>query len=107
MTVRGSRSDREIEAIVDTGFNGFLTLPPHLVAALDLPFRERGRAILADGSDISFDIHEVEIVWDGHPRVIDVSVADTTPLLGTSLLDGHELAIRFVDGGTVFIKALP
>lgn len=92
---------------MDTGFNGFLTLPPHLVAALDLPFRERGRAILADGSDIPFDIHEAEILWDGHPRIIDVSVADTDPLIGTSLLDDHKLMIRFVDGGDVFIEASP
>lgn len=106
MTVRGPRADREIETIVDTGFNGFLTLPPHLVASLDLPFRERGRAILADGSDISFDIHEAEILWDGRPRIIDVSVADTTPLLGTSLLEGCKLTIRFVDDGDVSIEAL-
>ena len=29
---------REVEAVIDTGFNRFLTLPPALVAELDLPF---------------------------------------------------------------------
>ena len=29
---------REVEAVVDTGFNGFLVLPPELVEELDLPF---------------------------------------------------------------------
>lgn len=105
--VRGPRSHEEIEAIVDTGFNGLLTLPSHLIAVLDLPFRERGRAILADGSDISFDIHGAEIVWDGQARQIAVGVADTTPLVGTSLLDGYELTVRFVDGGDVFIELTP
>ncbi len=106
VVVRGPRSHEEVEAMVDTGFTAFLTLPPSLVEALDLPFKRRGWAMLADGSDISFDVHEAEILWDGRPRIIDVSVADTTPLLGTSLLEGCELAIRFVDDGDVFIKAL-
>jgi clan AA aspartic protease len=105
MTVRGPHTDREIEAIVDTGFDGNLTLPPSLIEALDLPFRERGRAVLADGSDVSFDIHEAEIVWDECPRTIAVGVADAEPLLGTSLLDGYELTVRFVDEGEVKIKA--
>ncbi len=105
VTVRGSRSERRIEAVVDTGYDGDLTLPPPLIEALGPPFRERGRAVLADGSDISFDIHDAEIMWDGHPRSILVD-ADTTPLIGTSLLDGYELTIRFVGGGDVSIEAI-
>jgi predicted aspartyl protease len=33
---------REIETILDTGFNGSLTLPPDLIADLGLPWRTRG-----------------------------------------------------------------
>jgi clan AA aspartic protease len=106
VTLRGSRERREIEAVVDTGFDGNLTLPPSLIESFDLPFRRRDRAILGDGSEVLFDTHEAEIVWDGHPRTIAVDSADTTPLLGTSLLDGYELTIRFVDGGEVLIEAL-
>ena len=29
---------REIEAVIDTGFNGYLTLPPPLAVAMDLPY---------------------------------------------------------------------
>ncbi len=34
----------DVEAVVDTGFNGFLTLPPALIAALRLPWlcRQQG-----------------------------------------------------------------
>jgi predicted aspartyl protease len=42
---------QEIRALIDTGFDGFLTLPSGLIAALDLPWRRRGRAILADGAE--------------------------------------------------------
>jgi uncharacterized protein (DUF433 family) len=41
--------EREVEAVIDTGFNGFLTLPPEQVAALALPRLGEGRAILANG----------------------------------------------------------
>ena len=35
--VRGPHGkEREIEAVIDTAFNGFLTLPPQVIAALGL-----------------------------------------------------------------------
>ncbi|MDE2736209.1 MAG: hypothetical protein OXI72_17565 [Gemmatimonadota bacterium] len=37
--------EREVDAVVDTGFNGFLTLPPRLITPLGLTRRRRGRAI--------------------------------------------------------------
>ena len=51
LSLRGpSGQTREIDAVIDTGFNGFLTLPPALVAELGLPFLSHGGATLADGS---------------------------------------------------------
>ena len=38
---------REIAAVVDTGFNGYLTLPPTIVAELGLSVVGDGEAILA------------------------------------------------------------
>jgi predicted aspartyl protease len=46
----------EIEAVIDTGFNGFLTLPSALVTMLGLTRLSRGRALLANGSEELFDI---------------------------------------------------
>src|SRR5215210_147835 len=107
VVVRGSQGqEQEIEAIIDTGFNGSLSLPPMLVAALGLPFRRRGRALLADGSEGLFDVHEATVVWDGQPRRVSTDTADTDPLVGMALLEGYELTVQAVDGGSVFIKAL-
>ena len=98
---------QEVDAIIDTGFDGFLTLPSGLIAALSLPWRRRGRAMLADGSDSLFDVHEATVVWDGTPRRIAVDSVDIDPLIGMTLLDGHELTIQVAVGGRVTILPLP
>ena len=80
LTVHGPEGHpREIEAVVDTGYNGFLTLPPVLMVELDLPFVTSGEATPADGNTISFDIHMVTVDWDGQARHIEADAAETTP----------------------------
>jgi clan AA aspartic protease len=66
LNVRGpTGQEKEIEAIIDTGFDGWLSLPSSLIVLLDLPWRQRGRALLADGSESIFDIYEGTVLWDG------------------------------------------
>ncbi|MBM79708.1 MAG: hypothetical protein CMJ78_03825 [Planctomycetaceae bacterium] len=43
------------EAIVDTGFSGYLTLPRELVNELKLPFVGHRRAVLADGTIVRLE----------------------------------------------------
>ena len=99
--------DREVEAVIDTGFDGFLTLSSSLIQELGLVWRRRGRAMLADGSDILVDIYEATVTWDGKPRRIAVDEADSAPLVGMSLLDGYELTVQVIEGGRVTIRPLP
>ena len=96
---------REIEAVVDTGFTGFLTVTPALVTELGLEFRNIGRATLADGREVSFPSYGVDVLWDGQRRHIEADAADTTPLVGMRLLDGHSLYMEVQDGGRIVIQA--
>ncbi len=106
LLVRGpSGRTRHVRAVVDTGFSRFLTLPSSIVTELGLVFRSVDRVFLADGSEVTLDIHAVTVLWDGHPRDIDALVADTQPLMGMSLLDGHSLYVEVADGGRVLIQA--
>lgn len=108
LTVRGPAGDEEeVEAVIDTGFDGWLSLSPDLIARLGLAWQRRGRALLADGSESVFDIHEGAILWEGQPRRIAVDSADMVPLVGMSLLEGYELNIQVRPAGRVEIRALP
>ena len=97
--------EREVDATIDTGFNGFLTLPPFLVAALGLARLSRGRALLANGSEELFDIYGVTVLWDGLERHVEVDAVNVTPLVGMSLLAGYDLHIQVADGGYVVIQS--
>jgi len=107
LLVRGPQGhQQEIEAIIDTGFTGFLTLPPLLVTALGLAWLCRQPGILADGRVEYFDVYVATVIWDGQPCTVEVEAADTEPLVGMSLLEHHALRIDILDGGSVSITAL-
>ena len=91
--------------MIDTGFTGFVTLPPSLVAELGLVFMGTSEATLADGSEVSFDAYDVTVLWEGQPRDVLIDEADTTPLVGMLLLDRHNLSIDVENGGRVLIQA--
>ncbi len=98
--------EQEIEAIIDTGFDGWPSLPSSFVASLGLVWRRRGRARLADGSESVFDIYEATVDWDREARRIPVDEAETMPLVGMSLLEGYELTVQVQVGGKVTVRAL-
>lgn len=104
LTVRGPEGiAREIEAVVDTGYDGSLTLPAKRIAALGLAWQRRGRAPLADGSESIFEIYNAEVCWDGEEKPVTVDAAETTPLVGMRLLRGYTLQVEVVEGGAVMI----
>jgi clan AA aspartic protease len=100
-------SQQLLQAVIDTGYSGFLTLPPSVIAQLNLPFRTRGTLVLADGSRQLFDIYVATVIWDRTPRTILVDAVDSNPLIGMELLSGFELRIPVRVGETVEIVALP
>jgi clan AA aspartic protease len=101
------RSDGKVftqDAIVDTGFNGWLSLPPDLITQLNLTWKRRGRAILGDGSECVFDIYEAVVVWDETLLTIPVDEADSEPLVGMSLMEGYQLTMQVFEGGQVELR---
>jgi clan AA aspartic protease len=96
----------DVEVVIDTGFNGFLTLPPALVSVLGLQWLCRQQGQLADGSVQVFDVYVAKVDWHGQSRSVEVEAADTQPLIGMALMQGSELRVQVMPGGSVIIAGL-
>jgi len=101
-----NRQTRLIDAVIDTGYTGFLSLPSEIIASLNLPWTGIDRGTLGDGSEVTFEVYAATVIWDGQYRDIPVNEAETDPLVGMSLLYGYDLRIRAVEGGRVSIEAI-
>jgi clan AA aspartic protease len=109
LTVVVGNSNRQlqsIEAVIDTGFNGFLSLPSTIIATLNLPWSGSDFVTLGDGSETFFDLYNAMVIWDGQYCEIDIAESETEPLLGTALLYGYRLQVDNIEGGLVKIEAL-
>ncbi len=96
----------DIDAVVDTGFNGEFALSPQAIAAMGLRVAGSVRVVLADGGEDSLDVFKATVSWDGSSRTIEVDALDTDPLVGMRLLSGYEVRIQVAEGGAVTIKAM-
>lgn len=94
-----------IEFLVDTGFNGFLALPMSLVSRFGLRLGEVQRGITADGRTGFFDTVQVQIIWHHKLLLLHAQVLDE-PLIGTRLLQGHELNAKWQPEGKFTLEIL-
>jgi clan AA aspartic protease len=108
LTVRDAGGQpHDVEVVIDTGFNCFVTLPSALIAALGLSWLCRQQGELADGSILVFDVYVATVDWHGQSRSVEVEATDAQPLLGMALMQGSELRVEVVPVGPVTIAALP
>lgn len=107
LIVGNSSGQREsINTVIDTGFDGFLSLPSEKIICLGLPWRTSNTATLGDGSEVLFDFYTATVIWDGQYREIDIAASETEPLLGMAMLYSYQLQVDNVEGGRVTIEAL-
>ena len=107
LRIQGPAGQEQIvEAIIDTGFNSWLTLPPSLINVLGLHWLTQGQVTLGDGRTEPCDLYTATVIWDGQPLRVMVDQADTEPLVGMMLMDGYELNVEVLDGGMVTLKRI-
>jgi clan AA aspartic protease len=100
LVVGNSTEQREvINTVIDTGFDGFLSLPSEVIVRLGLPWTISNPATLGDGSETVFDFYTGTVIWDGQYRTIDIAESETEPLLGMAMLYGYRLQVDAVEGG--------
>ena len=97
----------DVDAVIDTGFNGFLTLPRALVQMLQLPLAGNRRVTLGDGSTVVLDLYLATVLWDTQPREVLVLAAEGGPLMGMAMLYGSRVILHVADNGDVLIDPWP
>ena len=102
-----SGQEHEFDAVVDTGFTGYLTLPPTVIAGLGLPFAGHQQIILGDGSVQVVEIYTGLVEWDGIDVLVTAESEEVEPLVGMALMDGYRLTVDNVGGGAVTLELLP
>lgn len=73
LVVVGPNGQQQIEAVIDTGFSGFLTLPSSVIASLGLSWLARERLVSAQANKNRFAAYS----WSEGQKRLSVSSADT------------------------------
>jgi len=103
ISVNGAITPQQSEVVIDTGFNGYLTLPSSQIAELNLPFHSQVIVTLGDASNVILRRFQATVNWDEQEREILVLEAEGGPLLGIAMLYGYDVHLRVVDGGQITI----
>lgn len=96
----------EVAAVIDSGFDGYLTLTPELMARLQFPFGVSRVYELGDGREVEFILRKATLAWNGSERTVDALETDGGILVGMSLLSGYRVCMDVVDGGSVIVEDL-
>ncbi len=96
----------EIEAVIDTGFTEYLSLPEELINALGLPFLRWEDMMQSDGSIVTFSVYEGIALWDGAERNIEIQTSAGSPLVGLALLQDNIFEFPVRPGSRVTISAI-
>lgn len=86
---------QEVEALLDTGFDGWLMLPNSMIKDLNLKYVGQTDYELADGEVVESQLYEAELDWLGEEKKISVvSTPSDLSLLGMGLLANAKTTIR-------------
>jgi clan AA aspartic protease len=86
----------EIDAWIDTGFNGELVIPRSTIELAGLEQSAGIEAKLADGKTVMMEAFTCLLHWFGEVRAVEVIASDgELPLLGIGLLLGHRLIVDY------------
>ena len=81
----GSR--QTITVLVDTGYDGYLVLPPSTVRELDLADAgEASNVTIASGDSEDRPVYRANVLWNGQTRAVEALESDSPPLLGMAMI---------------------
>lgn len=86
-------------AVIDTGFNGALSVPSELIASSGWEFVGYEKYEIADGAIIKAEVYLGEVLFDGRKRRVGILSSDSKDILiGTRLIQDKVLTVNFKTG---------
>lgn len=96
LTVIGARKSSLLEAILDTGFDGYLSLPISIAVTLGIELTAIIPVEYADGRTSQELVFSVRVDFSGKEETVPTTLtAGAEALAGTSLLSDYELRLNF------------
>jgi clan AA aspartic protease len=102
----GPQGFLRVEFVLDTGFEGELSVPLALMQRLDVSLTTHRALRLADGTLRHIPHYEISFDWLEEERLTEIIALEGRPLLGSMLLEGCSVLIEMQDGGEVEIERL-
>ena len=95
-----------IETVVDTGFNGHLSLPPEVIGRLNVKPDGQADVDLATGAQATLSAWLGNVLWHDTIRSVLIFESNGTPLLGMELMEDSQLTMQARINGHVLIERL-
>ena len=97
----------DIDVVMDTGFNGYMTLPLTTIHQHGLTLDGTRAVILGDGTQTMLDIYRGTLLWMGQRYTVQALAAEGGALIGMALLYGCDVTLQVLDGGLVTVTRIP
>ena len=97
-------SFRSLEAVLDTGFGGYLTLPERAIQRLGLELAGERRITLGTGESRMVNAYSAVVSWIEQRRDVIVFESASETLLGMALLRGYRVSLDVREDGEVVVE---
>ena len=95
-----------VSALVDTGFNAYVSLPASMVEQLRLPPLGTENVVLANADTETVEMFLGQVRWRRRRRYLPVHQIGDEPSAGTALLRQFNLSIDFLPNGDVRVSSI-
>ena len=105
--IRG-RNDKEmvLDAVLDTGFTGTVSIPDQIIRETNLAFSRREMFVLADGTRRVVDVYDGSVLFAGVWYETDVFSTHHVAIVGMRLMYGANISLDAVPNGEISYTSL-
>lgn len=102
----GNGQFRPVEFIIDTGFDGYLSLPLERIQQLAAEPAGKTGVTFGNGQTEDWNSWQCHILWHDRPREVAVFESRGDSLIGMALLEHSEVTMQVRTDGAVVIEEL-